>query len=386
MSNLQLARDLSVISNVSPIARIKRYVWRNKGFCGSVIFPTLAATIYYVIFASPQYVSEAQFIVQGQHNQSSTMLAGLLEASGGASASEDTYAVQDYVTSRDAADLLRHTQNLDAVYDKPYADTLARFPNFYSGKTFEHFYKYYKNHVIAELDTTTGVSTLKVRTFNPQDSQRISRALVAAAENLINEMNARQRSNTITASSKELELSLQKLDGVNKKIDFYRNKIAMINPMLQSQPILKDIASLQTAITTVRVQLSQLQHSTPNSPLIEVYKRRVNALSLEISHVESGVTGSNTSLVPKISGYEDLIFQRALLEKEVATADAGVAAAKLQANRQLLYLNEISRPNLPDYAVYPHTIPNILIVFFSTASLYLMVMLLINAAREHKIV
>ncbi|WP_148301024.1 hypothetical protein [Asaia platycodi] len=141
------------------VDRALAYLGRNKGFYGFVVAPTLASALYFVFFASPQYVSEAQFIVQGQHNQSGTMLAGLLEASGGGSASEDTYAVQDYVTSRDAAQLLIKTEGLAAAYNNPSADILARFPNFYTGRTFEHFYSYYRRHVIAELDTTTGVST-----------------------------------------------------------------------------------------------------------------------------------------------------------------------------------------------------------------------------------
>jgi len=386
MNNLLLAHGSSFNGPHGVSGRVRLFIKRNAGFCGFVVLPTVVSAIYFTVFASPQYVSEAQFIVQGQHSQSNLMLAGLLEAGGGGSASEDTYAVQDYVTSRDAAALLLRTENLAAAYQIPAADALARFPNFYSGHTFEHFYAYYRRHVIAELDTTTGVSTLRVRTFSAQDSQRIARALVNAAENLVNRMNDRQRENTIAASEKELNESIQKLSTVNKKIDVYRDEIAMLNPNLQSQPVLKDIAALQTTATTTRVELAQLQRSTPNSPLIEVYKRRLAALDAEISHVEMGITGTDASFVPKISGYESLIFQRTLYEKEVSAADAGVATAKLQADRQLLYLNEITHPNLPDYAAYPHAIANIAVVFATMFGLYLMAMLLISGAREHKLV
>ncbi|GBR51655.1 lipopolysaccharide biosynthesis protein [Neokomagataea thailandica NBRC 106555] len=367
-------------------SRVIATVKRHAGFCTVVLIPTFISAVYFSVFASPQYVSEAQFIVQGQHNQSNMMLAGLLEAGGAGGASEDTYAVQDYLTSRDAAEFLMKTQNLASAYRVSGADTLARFPNFYSGHTFEHFYAYYRRHVVAELDTTTGVSTLQVRTFSAQDSQRIARALVVAAENLINQMNDRQRKNTVAASEKEFEEATKKLAEVNKKIDAYRDQIAMLNPTIQSQPVLKDIAALQTTLTTTRVELAQLQRSTPNSPLIEVYKRRLAALSSEISHVETGVTGSDLSFVPKISGYDNLVFQRVLFEKEVAGADASVAAAKLQADRQLLYLNEITQPNLPDYAAYPRGLVNVAIVFATMLGIYLMAMLLISGAREHKLV
>ncbi|MXV45175.1 capsule biosynthesis protein [Saccharibacter sp. 17.LH.SD] len=368
----------------STVSSVVAWGRRNLGLCIGVFVPTLLSAAYYAFLATPQYVSEAEFVVRGQHARPSPILTGLLEGGGGA-ATEDTYVVQAYVTSRDAAQLLMRTQNLKKVYNTPVADALARFPNFYSGHTFEHFYRYYKKHITAELDTNTGVSILRVRTFNPSDSQRVARALLRSAENLVNDMNTRQRANTIAASSRELQSALNKLAAVNQKIDAYRNEIAMLDPTKQSQPILKDIASLQTMLVTTRVELAQLQRSTPHSPLIEVHKRRITALEIEIKKAEEKITGSDMSFVPKVSGYDDLIFQRTLLEKEVIAADSALATAKLQADRQLLYLDEVTQPNLPDYATYPHAISDIAVVFAATFSMYLMIVLLIGGAREHKL-
>ncbi|GBQ63419.1 lipopolysaccharide biosynthesis protein [Ameyamaea chiangmaiensis NBRC 103196] len=362
-----------------------RWINNHRAFSGFVGVPTLLSAIYFAFFATPQYLSDAQFVVRGQTTQSGSMLAGLLQG-GATGATEDTYAVQDYLMSRDAAALLIEKQNLKSVYDPPEADAIARFPNFYSGKTFEHFYAYYQRHVVAELDTTTGLSTLRVRTFSAAESQRIARALLAAAEELVNKMNARQRANTIEASLRELDDSTRRLSALNAKIDSYRNEIAMLDPTRQSQPVLHDIASLQSLLITTRVQLAQLERSTPGSPLIPVYMRRIDALNDEIAHTATNVTGSQDSLVPKISAYDELVFQRTLLEKEVATAASAVEAAKVQANRQTLYLDEVTQPNLPDYAAYPRGVADTAIVFATTLGLYLMVMLLIGGAKEHKLV
>ena len=359
------------------------WIRRRSVFLGVVILPTVLASGYYGLVASPPYQSEAEFVVRGQPSQSPGVLAGLL--SGGSSGgTEDTYVVQEYVTSRDAAQLLLRTQDLARVFDRPGTDALARYPNFYSGLTFGHFYSYYQRHVKAELDTTTGLSTLRVRTFRADDSQRIAKALIAAAEQLVNEMNERQRENTISASRKERDLAIERLRGVNSQIDSYRNDIAMLDPQRQSQPLLTDIAGLETMKMATRVQLEQLQHSTPDSPLIPVLKRRMAAFDQEITHSSSRVTGGKDTFVPKISGYEDLVFQRQLLEREVSAADAALDAARIQADRQQLYLEEVTKPNRPDYAAYPRTFANIAIVFATMLALYLMGALLVAGAREHK--
>ncbi len=387
MNRVSLGFESDIMANghKSP-GRVKQLIFwikRRPAFLGGVILPTVLASGYYGLVASPQYQSEAEFVVRGQPSQSPGSLAGLL--SGGSSGgTEDTYVVQEYVTSRDAAQLLLRTQDLARVFDRPGVDALARYPNFYSGLTFEHFYSYYQRHVKAELDTTTGLSTLRVRTFRADDSQRIANALIAAAEQLVNEMNARQRENTISASRKERDLAIERLRTLSSQIDIYRNETAMLDPQRQSQPLLTDIAGLETMKMATRVQLEQLQRSTPDSPLIPVLKRRMTAFDQEIVHSSSRVTGGKDSFVPKISGYEDLLFHRQLLEREVSAADAALDAARIQADRQQLYLEEVTKPNRPDYAAYPRTFANMAIVFATTLALYLMGALLVAGAREHK--
>ncbi|MBS1098479.1 capsule biosynthesis protein [Gluconobacter sphaericus] len=366
------------------IRQVSAWGRRRVVFLLAVVLPTLLAIIYYGLIASPQYVSQADFVVRGQTPQTPSLLAGILSSGGAAGGSEDTYAVQDYVMSRDAAQLLLKTQDLAHVFNVPEADSLARFPNFYSGRTFEHFYRYYKRHVKSELDTTTGLSTLSVRTFSAATSQRIARALLTAAEQLVNEMNARQRENIIAASLHERDTAISRLQDINTRIDAYRNQTGLLDPQRQSLPLLTDLAGLDTARMTTRVQLEQLRRSTPSSPLIEVLTRRLSALDQEIANSETKVTGDGKSFVPKISGYEDLVFQRQLLEREVSAADAALDTARIQADRQQLYLEEISRPDLPDYPAYPRSVADIAIVFVTMLGLYLIGALLVAGAREHK--
>lgn len=366
------------------VRHISAWSKRHFAFLLTVVLPTLLAVIYYGFVASPQYVSQADFVVRGQTPQTPGLLAGILPTGGGAGGSEDTYAVQDYVVSRDAAQLLLKRDDLAHAFNIPEADALARFPNFYSGRTFEHFYHYYKKHVKAELDVTTGLSTLSVRTFDAATSQRIARALLTAAEDLVNKMNARQRENTIAASLRERDAAISRLQVLNTQIDAYRNQTGLLDPQRQSQPLLTDLAGLDTARMTTRVQLEQLRRSASSSPLIEVLTRRLHALDQEISRSSGKVTGNSNSFVPKISGYDDLIFQRQLLEREVTSANAALDTARIQADRQQLYLEEISQPNIPDYPVYPRRASDIAIVFVTMFGLYLIGMLLVAGAREHK--
>jgi len=300
-------------------------------------------------------------------------------------ASEDTYAVQDYLLSRDAAHYMMANQDIKAVFNRPEGDWLARFPNVLTGPSFEFFYHYYQNHISAELDTTTSISTLKVRTFRPDDSQRVAQALIVAAERLVNRMNQRQRENMISSAAREVDDAEARLRAIAAQMADYRNREALLDPMKQSVPMMKGISDLQSMLTTTRLQLAQLQRSAPNSPLIPVYQRRATALEAQIAQSGKEITGPSNSLVPKITAFEDLTLQRELAEKQLTIAATTLSAAKQQADRQQLYLEEISKPDLPDYPTYPHRIIDVLIVFASCLGIYLMGKLIISGAREHQV-
>ncbi|EHH67349.1 capsule polysaccharide transporter [Gluconobacter morbifer] len=351
-----------------------------------VVIPTLLSMFYYFVIAAPQYVSVAEFVVRGAGHSSSGMLGSLLMGEAGSAADQDAYVVQDYLISRDAARKMIKTENLAEVFDRPEGDKIARFPNFYSGSTFEYFYKFYKKHVTVELDTETSISTLKVVTFRPTDSQRIATALLSAGEELVNDMNRRQRANTVGSAQRELEDAQKQLTEVAKQTAFYRNQMALLDPTKQSLPLLADINQLQVMLVTLKMQLSQIQQASPSSPSIAVYRQRIAILENQIKEQQSHITGPNTSLVPKITVFDALEVQKKLVEKELEAAATALVTAKAQADRQQVYLEAVSRPDLPDYAEYPHRIIDVLIVFSSFLMLYWMGKLIVNGAKEHQTV
>ncbi len=364
-------------------ALLTKYVYSS--FSLLVILPTILTISYFIFLATPQYVSEAQFVVRGEGVAPPGALASLLETTGSGSAtSEDTYAVQDYMMSRDAMDLLIKDDDLQAIFARRNADFIARFPNFLQGQTREHFYRYYQRHVLAELDSTSGISTLSVRTFSPQDSQLLARSLMIAAEQLVNRMNARQRENLISSSRKELESARAALEEVNGKIAEYRTKVSLIDPLKQSAPVLAQAHELTVMLTNNQGQVEQLQVAAPHSPLLPVLKERIRILKKQIQAITGSVVGPDNSLVPRITEYDALATQRTLYEKQLEGAALALEAAKTRADRQRLYIDEVVQPNLPDYPTYPKALATTLIVFVTLAALYLMGKLLIAGAREHQ--
>jgi capsular polysaccharide transport system permease protein len=366
-------------------SRLKRHA-RLISFLLIVVLPTLLTSIYFIAFAAVQYVSEAKFVVRGPAAQSQGTLTSLLQTAGMSRAPDDTYAVQDYIMSRDALSELIKSQGIRQVFSRPEADPLSRFPLFMRGNTFEHFFDYYQKHVDVILDATTGVSTLTVKAFRPEDSQRIALALLSGAEGLINRMNERQRENAMHDARNEVGLAEDRVQHIAAQIAEFRNREALLDPNKQSIPMLQSINELQTMLSRTNLQLSQLLVSSPHSPMIADYQHRIAALQTQIDDAKTKITGTDRSLVPKITAYDMLSLQREFADKQLASAISSLETARMQAEHQQLYLDAIVHPNLADYAAYPKRIASIAVVFATMLGIYLMGALLLAGAQEHRIV
>ena len=346
----------------------------------------MLSAVYYYGFAADQYVSEARFVVRGPAQQVATGRASILETAGGARAQDDTFAVQDFILSRDALRELVDRESLKDVFARPEADALSRFPGPLGYGTFEHLFRFYLRHVDVEMDSTSGVSELTVKAFRTEDAQRIAAALLAAGERLINRMNERQHDNALRDARKEVQLAEARVKEVASSVADFRNRAALLDPNLQSVPMLQAIANLQAKLSSTRLEISQLQASSPSSPLLSSARQRASALQAQIDDARGKITGDGGSLVPKIREFDLLTLDREFADKQLASAITSLETARIAADRQQLYLEPVVQPNMPDYADFPHRATRVATVFVTLLGLYVAAALLIAGAREHKLV
>ncbi|MFW7266805.1 capsule biosynthesis protein [Gluconacetobacter sp. Hr-1-5] len=386
--SLALAPASQPAHAAAPLAAGVSFV-RNKirsGLFFTVIVPNIFLFLYLTLIASPQYISEAHFMVRGEHSMGSTPLSMMMQTGMNESVtSDDTFAVQDYLMSRDAMALLLHKDGLAQVFSHPGADFMSRFPNWYSRRDLESFYKYYKKHVKAQIDAETSLSVLTVRTFSAEDSQRIAKALIAAAEDLVNEINRRQRANLVDAAQREVDTTLDQIRDLQIRLAAFRNTSAMIDPEKQSEPLVSTQYALQSLLTATQMRLDQTRQTSPDSPSIAVYEQQINILRKQLNTASARLTGDTHSLVPTLTEFDNLTIQRQILQQVLASEVTSLQSAKARADHQMVFLEEVSRPDKPDYPAYPSTLEVMAISLVSFYSAYIMGRLLIAGAREHKI-
>jgi len=78
--------------------------------------------------ASDQFESETRFVVKSAARPSTPAAFSLLSQLGLARSQEDSFAVQDFMRSRDAVARLRALMPIERMFGPAHADFLARFP------------------------------------------------------------------------------------------------------------------------------------------------------------------------------------------------------------------------------------------------------------------
>jgi capsular polysaccharide transport system permease protein len=377
------AAGVAVRPRVGSIGRLFGAV--NIWFWAIVGVPTLVAAVYYFGIASPQYLSEAEFVVRGPGAQKPMTggVASLLQ--GGASeGQDDAMMVQAFIMSRDAVrELDRHT-DLRAMLDRPEADVVSRFPGIISWRAdFEALYKAYSRFVQVDFDQSANVSTLQVKAYRPEDAHKIAKALLVASERLINQLNEKARLDAVSSFQNEVNETQKHIAAIQTQLTAYRVREQILDPKSAAEGPLKLLGDLNTQRAAAEAQLADALKNAPHSPQIRVFRTSITSLDKLIDEERSKITGDTGSVAAVQTGYEQLDLAQKLAEKQLESAYKSLEAAQVDAQRQQLYLEIIEQPDLPDYPLYPKRIVSFSMVLATCLLAYGIAWLLVASVREH---
>jgi capsular polysaccharide transport system permease protein len=365
------------------LRRTQNFVRGHLWFLIVVALPSVAAVLYYGVIASDQYESEAKFIVRSASQPMVSPIASLLQSTGFSSMGGDSFAVIDYIQSRDIVRKLEQRQHLRSILARPEADFIDRFPPPFMGKSFERLYESYQRFVDVDSDSTTNIATLHVRAFRPDDAQKLAIAILGYSEDLVNRMNARARADTIDLASHEVERYQAQVLKAQADMTAYRLRTSMLDPASSSAAILELVGQLAAQRSSSEEQLSELIKTSPSSPQIEPLRTHIAALDSQIAIERKKVVGGDGSIALKIGEYERLMLQRDFADKGLASATASLETARVEAERKQLYVERVVEPNYPDFALYPHRFFSMLEVMISVLMIYGIGWLITASIREH---
>ncbi|MCD9475592.1 capsule biosynthesis protein [Photobacterium phosphoreum] len=369
--------------------------WKNRNvkqrsFLFIVIIPTLLATVYFSLIASDRYVSTAKFAIKSNESPQLDLLGGI-SGLPSQSASSDGYILQDFILSYSILAAIKIHINIEPLFNRVEADILSRLGD---NSTQEKQTQYWRKMVTSSFDPTSGITSLTVRTFNPNDSKVLADAVINASEQLINTLSKRSRHDDLSFAEKEVKLAELRVTKARQAMNLFRQKHQDLDPTQTAVAKMTLIGQLEAQLATAKAELiaktSFMRNGT--SP-IKALKRQIDALEIQIVAEKSSISNNNNTLnqlsnlenglSSVFADYEPLLIERTFAEKAYTSVLASLEVARIESAKKHRYLATFVEPRVPDEALEPYRIKSIFIVFLSTLILWGIGLLGLGAIRDH---
>ena len=377
---------LETVSWVGTQSRGLMQLLRNKLFMVTVVIPTLASAVYFGAIASDVYISESRFVIRTpQRTQQPSLVGALLQGSGFMRAQDDAFTLHDFFLSRDALSVLDAKLQLRTAFSSKDVDTFNRFPGPGGDESFESLFKYYTRRVGVEYDATSSITTLRVNAYTARDALAINAGLLALGEGLVNQINERGRQDLIKYAVTEVADAESKAKAAAVALAGYRNQRSVFDPERQSALQLQQVSKLQDELIATKMQVAQIEALSPQNPQLSSLRKRARGLEREMASEMGKVAGGGgNSLSNKAADFERLSLERAFADRQVASALTSLESARNEARRKQLYLERIVQPNLPDYALEPRRLRNVLATLVLGLVAWGIAGMLLSGVKEHQ--
>jgi len=239
----------------------KRQLWKSALFFVTVVIPTALAVAYFGFFSSNIYISESKFVVRSPQKFGMPSVSDIFSKMGMAKSDEDSFAVREFILSRDALKVLNADLNIKASYSRPEIDVLERFPGWrYWDTSLEAFYRYYLKQVGVVVDSGSSVAVLTVKAFDPEDALKINQKLIEMSEAFVNKLNERARLDLLKSANDEVTLAKAKVEATTLALMAIRTQRPDANPekqVIAQQRLTLEQGFAQQQLATAMTSLEQ---------------------------------------------------------------------------------------------------------------------------------
>ncbi|HEY6722707.1 MAG TPA: hypothetical protein VI197_01715 [Polyangiaceae bacterium] len=344
--------------------------------------PTVLASFYYFFVASSQYESVSLFTVQSAEARGMVGLETLIGAVPGAAA-HDTLAVRDFITSRDMLSLLERQLKLSEHYADPVSDWWARLTN---RSNSEDTYDYYREMVQVDHDSTSGVLTLRVRAFGPDYASKVAEAVLSESEKMVNHLSERARSDQTKVAQAEVAKAEQRLSKARLAIVELQREHVEFNPQQTATEAFALRGELKGELAMARAELMEARaFMQPNAPKVVALEERVRSLSAQVAEESRRLVNpkGDKGLTNSMAEFDAVMVEKEFAQSAYQSALTSLELARSEASRQHRYLATIAKPSVPNAETHPKRVRGVVTVVLLSAMLLGIVMLLVEAVREH---
>ena len=364
--------------------KLRRWV-KKRAFLTALVLPTVLAFVYFLVLASPMYVSHASFAIRSSDTTASPgadLASMFLKTSG--STGNDAYIINDYIQSLDLAQDIDRELALVAHYSSREHDVISRL---WQRPTQDELTRYWRWAVVPQLNVDTGIIALEVKAYTPAMAQALTRAVLARSEALVNAMNERARRDAVELAREEVRRAEGRVRQAQSAMRDFRDAHNLIDPKTTAAGLQSLVTGLEAEATALRTQISEAKsYMKADAPLLKSLHQRLAAVEKQLAEEKLRVAGQSSTqgnLNAIVAEYEDLAIEAEFAQRQLVSAMTSLEQARIQQMAQTRYVVAYQQPTLPDESLYPRPFLFTLYVFVGLLLLLGIVSLVWASIREH---
>jgi capsular polysaccharide transport system permease protein len=356
-------------------------IW-SFGFC--VLLPAAIVAFYLTFVAANQYVAETRFAVRGATQRLTSPGTAGNRLGGSAlsslvllNTSQEVHIVVSYLRSQAVIRDLGSELDLRAMFARRGWDFLSTISR---DAPAEKFLEYWVKMVTADVEAVSGIATIRVKTFSPDDSLALANAILARSERLVNDFVSRVRRDVLVRTEIEIRRAARRVIEARSALQKFRDEHRVIDPTGSAKSLFETIVKVRRDRMAAEVELdAALSWLSQTAPRMTEIRARLRAMDEQIRGIEAQLT-STTGRDPgrateEIRAYELLEFEATMADSFLVAAETALTEARLDLDRQHIYLETFLRPMMPQDADHPRPLHGTIVallglmIFWSVAAL-----------------
>jgi len=175
-----------------------------------VLLPIGVNAWFWLHEAADRFVAETGFAVRSMESGGAPdMIGSLTGLASAGSTNSDSYIVLDFLESRDLVMRIDARLDLRAIYAREGADPIFRLD---PGVSMERLTEYWADRILPVYDPASGIITVQVEAFTPEDAKNVADAVLAEAAALVNRLSEEARNDAVRSAKAEAEAARQRME------------------------------------------------------------------------------------------------------------------------------------------------------------------------------
>lgn len=342
------------------------------------------ATLYWGIFASDRFVSEAHVVVNRTDLAGNPSVDfGALFAGGGMN-SQDVMLLRDHLLSMDMLQKIDSQLHLREHFSDAQHDLLSRLWS--RDVEIERFHEYYLSRVSVEFDDYAKVLVVKVQAYTPEMAQKICLALVEEGERFMNKMGHSLALEQVTFLEKQAEVMGERVTKTRQALLDYQNAKNQLSPKASMEGVGAIIARMEGEMSQLSARREvMLGYLSPSSFDVVQLDHEIAAIKKQLSQSQARLTSSQGGALNRVyEEFQRLEMQAVFAQEVYQQALNALEKGRIESVRTLKKITIVQNPTLPQLSTQPRRLYNTVVFSLSALLLAGIVHLLVAIIRDHK--